>query len=149
MKLFMPFLALAILCQGCGVTEPTYQDIPAEQLEAIAQQFGVQVEDLFTTHRSRLKAELSQELGMKVERIFEDEDLDGKIDALQPEIRSVVAEIEPAFAAAMEAAGGKALVDPTSPASWLSGGVAGGGILLAGLLGLRGRQRRKKEVASG
>lgn len=142
-------LALCVvLVGGCQSTQPTYVDIPTEQLQAIAEQFGTDVEGLFATHTTRLKAELSEELGMKVQKLFEDEDLDGKLDALQPELRRIVAEIQPASEAAIDAAGEKVADDPTNPTNWVGAGTAAGGILLAGLLGLRGRKKRRKEAAS-
>lgn len=135
-------LVLLLLLPGCQSTKPTYIDIPREQLQAIAQQFNVSIEDLFLTHRNRLKAELSDELGMEIEVLYEDEDFDGRIDEV------VTVQVQSAIKAALSAAAGEMGGDGRNPTNWVLAGIAGLGALLAGGYGLRGRQRRKKDGKS-
>ena len=127
---------------SCGTTEPTYRDVPRAQIEAIAAQWELTLNGLFLTHRARLRKELSDEWGMTVTRLYEDENADGVVDD------PVVARITPATRDAI-GTGLDQVDDPSSTSDWIGAGLAGGGILLAGILGLRGRNRRRREVEDG
>jgi hypothetical protein len=130
------FLAagLAVLLYGCSLFEPTYLDLSQEQLEAVAAQVGTTVDQLLSNGQTQLKAILSEELGMTVERVIK-------------ENGELIAEIKPTATEAVEKTLEEPLKDPGSPQKWITGGVSGLAVLLAGVLGLRGRAKRKKEEA--
>lgn len=160
-------LAAALgLSPGCKNTEPTYVDISQAKLELIATRLNTDVSTMLLTQKEHLMAALSQEFGMKVQEIYsvidsQTESLGGAIDGVGSAVgdldgtvgalRGAVAEIRPASEAAMEAVTANVITNPTEPANWLRGAVAAGGVLLAGLFGMRGRSNRKKKagVCSG
>lgn len=55
---------------SCGLTEPTYIDIPEKRIEALSNQLGVDLSTALAENRRDLKAELSEELGLVVDRLF-------------------------------------------------------------------------------
>ncbi|UCG53618.1 MAG: hypothetical protein JSW58_08675 [Candidatus Latescibacterota bacterium] len=137
------------LSPGCGVTQPTYVDVGPKTIESIAERLGTDVETLMTTQRDQLALELSEILGAKVERLHDTVEGQGSevsgVASSVEGLRAVVAEIQPATEAALEAFGAKiGEGDPTKPDSWLRGAIAAAGILAAGALGFRGRSKRKK-----
>lgn len=131
---------------GCGLNEKTHLDFSREQLTQLATTLGLTVDDLLTTSRNQLREELSAEFGAKVLRVIEDreETVDGAIG----ELRGVIAEIQPATHAAMEVVADVVADDPTDPTNWILGGTASALILGGGLLGLRGRAKRRRETTN-
>lgn len=95
---------------------------------------------------------LPEELGSSMEGFGDwanktEEIMEAKLDAhgnALRDIRTVVAEIQPATTEAVGKLMKEGLEDPTEPTNWFRGGLAAGGVLLAGALGMRGRQQRKK-----
>lgn len=145
---------------GCSLTEPTYQDISPGQLEQIAARVGTDVATLFREDRELLKTEISEDLGMKVDALTipSVEEIRAAIPEGEPitpddlakalKEQGLVAEIEPATEAALKEAGSGAVENPSKEGLLKALLWGGGGTLLAGGLGLRGRKRRKKKAVA-
>ena len=125
---------------GCGLMQPTYQDISPQQLDEISARLGTTTED-----RALLKTELTEAIGLKVDAIEPPGATPADIVALM-KAEDVVAKIEPASSAAFGAVASEGLKNPVSKEGWVAGGIAGAGVLIAGALGLRGRRRRRAAV---
>lgn len=136
---------------GCSLGEPTYMDISPMQLEEIASRIGTTTEMLYREDRALLKTEIAEAIGMKVDAIHIPDVPAGTSPAeIVAAIRSegLTVQIEPATTAALGELAEGGLVNPVDKEGWITGGLAGAGVLLAGALGLRGRSvRRRKEAA--
>lgn len=136
------------LTTGCSLMQPTYMDISPEQLDLISERLGTTTEKLYREDRALLKTELTEVIGLKVDAI-ELPDIDIPSGASPEDIvalmkaEGVVAKIEPASSAAFGAVASEGLKNPVSKEGWVTGGIAGLGVLIAGALGLRGRKRRR------
>lgn len=124
-------LASVLLLTSCYLTEPTYQDVPPDRMAEIAAMLEATNDDLWTTYRDRLKAELSEDFGATVAKVHETEN-------------GVVAEITPATTEAAAEIIDKGLEDPTSESGWIRAAIAGVAVLVAGLFGYRGRRKRAR-----
>lgn len=158
-KKLIPPIVLALMLTGCGLTQPTFLDIPPEQLDQIAARLGSNVETLYTGDREILKAEISQAIGLKVDalEIPSPEEIRVALDLPEGEPLTqeqiiagikesgLVAEIQPAAEAAAGAGLEEVAADPSKGGA-AAGGLTALGILIAGGLGLRGRARRKKKA---
>ncbi len=147
------FLTAAVFFSSCSMTEPTYRDVSPEQLASIAASLGTTFEQLYREDRALLKTELTEVLGLKVDAIelpdvvIPDGASPAEIVALMKE-EGLVARIEPATTAATGAVLSDGLENPSSKDGWVKGGIAGGIVLLASVLGLRGRKRRRRDAAA-
>jgi len=128
-RLFLSICMVAVLV-SCRLTKPTYLDVHPETLDKIAAILGKDTEAALAEDRDKLRAELSKELGMKVEKIWN-------------ENNKVTAEIEPATDAALDTTFETGMKDPGQPKAWLTGLLAGCAVLFGGLIGKRGKKERK------
>lgn len=121
-------VASVLMLSSCFLAEPTYRDVPPDRMAEIAIMLEADNEELWTVHRDRLKAELSEDFGATVDKVFDTEN-------------GVVAEIAPATTEAVTEVIDRGLEDPTQ-AGWIRAAIAGGLVLVAGLFGYRGRRKR-------
>lgn len=132
MKRLLLMCAL-MLCVGCALFRPTYQDVGQTELERLKTLTGaVTAEQLVEDHRALVLEELSRALKLPVQGVSV---VDG----------ALVAEIQPASEQIAEDVIEEGMEDPTNPASWAKAGGAAALTAIMGLLGLRGRSQRKRE----
>lgn len=140
------FVFLLAVTPSCQLTEPTYKQIPPEQLAAISSRLKADIDTLLTERQNELMAALSEELGMTVQDVKATVvkkigDVSGKVT----EVKTVVAEIKPATEEAVEKVARTVVKNPGKPESWLGGVIAGAAVLAGGLAGLRGRRKKKEK----
>jgi hypothetical protein len=118
-----------LVLTSCWLAEPTYRDVMPERIAEIEAILSASNDELWTRYRARLKAELSEDFGATVDKVYETKS-------------GVIAEIAPATTDAVKEIIDSGIENPTSEANWIRATITGGLVIIAGLLGYRGRRKR-------
>lgn len=123
--------AVGLLVASCGLTEPTYIDVPPWKQAEIAKDLGVDVKTMLNERLTTLRNRLTEELGVEVQKIEKREN------------GTVVAVVEPVSDEIGRAVADKVGRNPTSAGNWIAAGFAAVGLIGSWLVGARGKGRKK------